>query len=128
MPSTKQARSKVKFPPASKEAVARFEHVMHDWPMVDRRKMFGYPTAFFNGQMFIGLFGNNMFLRLSADDRAKFVDKFKAKALEPMPGRPMKEYVIVPGQMLKQPTELNTWIAQAMAYVRSVPPKKGKRR
>lgn len=124
MPSTKQAKPKVKFPRASDEMIAQFDAIMRNWPVAVQRKMFGNPTAFFNGQMFIGLFGDSMFLRLSQSDRAKFADKYQAKSLEPMPGRPMKEYVIVPRQVLKKPAELNTWIGQALAYARSLPPKK----
>ena len=66
---------------------------------VDKRKMFGYPCRFVNGNLFMGLHNKNMILRLAEKDRADFV-KLGGKPFEPMPGRIMKEYVIVPGEMI----------------------------
>jgi TfoX/Sxy family transcriptional regulator of competence genes len=86
------------------------------------RKMFGYPAAFVNGQMFAGLFGAAMILRLSATDRAAFVAQTGATPFEPMPGRAMREYVVVPEQVRASPA-LAHWLEWSARYARSLPPK-----
>ena len=67
--------------------VRAFENAMKNWPMAERRKMFGYPTAFINAQMFAGLFRDRMFLRLSETDRIKFMAEHATGPFEPVPGR-----------------------------------------
>jgi TfoX/Sxy family transcriptional regulator of competence genes len=60
----------------------------------DYRKMFGYPAYFINGNMFVGVFGDKLFLRLSESDIVKITETCKdISAFEPMHGRPMKGYV-----------------------------------
>jgi len=100
-----------------------FQNAMKDFPMAEQRKLFGYPAAFVNGQMFTGLYRGNMILRLADTDRAKFIAEYKTKLFEPMPGRPMKEYVLVPQTILKSPTLLTAWVGRALAYAQSLPPK-----
>ena len=57
-----------------------------------RRKMFGYPAAFANGNLFIGLHQNDFIMRLSEKDRARLC-RIRRTGFEPMKGRPMREYV-----------------------------------
>jgi len=46
--------------------------------------------------MFMGLHEDSIILRLAAEDRDEFLSRYDSGLVEPMPGRPMKEYVIVP--------------------------------
>ena len=119
-----KSRAMPKFTRAPDSLVQSFGHAMQDFPMAEQRKMFGYPAAFINGQMFAGLFGDRMMLRLSETDRAKFMAEFETGLFEPMPGRPMKEYVLVPPSVLQAPAVLETWLNRALAYARSLPPKR----
>jgi TfoX/Sxy family transcriptional regulator of competence genes len=91
------------------------------------RKMFGYPAAFVNGQMFAGLFADDMILRLSETDRAAFVAQTGATPFEPMPGRAMREYVVVPEEVRASPA-LAHWLEWSARYARSLPPKAAKKR
>jgi TfoX/Sxy family transcriptional regulator of competence genes len=123
MPKATQSKAMPKFTRAPEELVRAFENAIKDFPMAEQRKLFGYPAAFVNGQMFTGLHQDNMILRLSEADRAKFMAEYRTKLFEPMPGRPMKEYVLVPKTMLKSSTQLNAWIGRALAYAKGLPPK-----
>ena len=87
--------------------------------------MFGYPAAFVRGHMFAGLFQDSMILRLSAEDRADCSGRLGAQPFEPMPGRPMREYLTVPPAMLESPAELERWVGKAFAYAGSLPAKVG---
>ncbi len=86
--------------------------------------MFGYPAAFIRGQMFSGLFQSSMILRLSPDDRARFLEEFGATSFEPMPGRVMREYVVVPDTVLGSSKLLAMWLTRSREYVSSLPAKK----
>ncbi len=113
-----------KFTKAPAENVRLFENAMKDFPMMETRKMFGYPATFINGQMVGGLFGDGMMMRLSESDRAKFIAEYKTKLFEPMPGRPMREYVSVPPTLLKSSKQLSAWLTKAMEYTKSLPAKR----
>ncbi len=112
-----------KFTPAPPALVAAFGNALKDFPMAEQRKMFSYPAAFVDGKMFAALFQNNMTLRLPEAERDRFIAEFKTKLLEVMPGRPMKEYVIVPPAMLQSPTTLRRWMKKALTYTQSLPAK-----
>src|SRR5712691_3591079 len=92
----------------------------------EQRKMFGYPAAFVDGHMFIGLHQDDFILRLPEDARAELLEKKGARVFEPMPGRPMKEYVVAPAALIKDEGALRKWISRSLQYARSLPPKKAK--
>lgn len=119
----KDARAMPTWRPSPEALVRRFEAAMAAVPGAHARKMFGYPAAFRNGNMFAGLFQDQMILRLSADERAELSRHRGAKPFEPMPGRPMREYVVVPPAVLRSPGELHAWFARAFAYAGSLPSK-----
>lgn len=120
----KPARAMPKWRPSPDALVRRFEAAMATVPAAQARKMFGYPAAFRNGNLFAGLFQDQMILRLSTDARAELCRRPGAQPFEPMPGRPMREYVVVPPAMLRSPNELHAWLARAFAYAGSLPPKR----
>jgi len=101
-------------PPA--ELIAKFESVLPEDPRVERRQMFGMPSAFVGGNLFAGLFESSMMLRLPAERRAEFLALPGASEFSPMPGRPMKEYVAVPEAMLGDQEKLRLWTEAAFAY------------
>ena len=117
-----------KFTKAPLELVALFEQVVAGLPPVEMRKMFGYPAAFANGQMFASLFQDHFILRLPTAEREAFIRAHGAHVFEPMPGRPMREYVEVPPALLKTGQELDGWLARGLAYAQSLPPKAAKAR
>ncbi len=77
------------------ELAATFDKAAPKDPAVVRKPMFGYPALYLNGNMFAGTFQDKIVARLSETERARAV-KAGAKPFEPMPGRPMKEYVVIP--------------------------------
>jgi hypothetical protein len=104
----------VKWEKSSPELAAAFDAALPDDPRVVRRKMFGYPAAFVNGHMFAGTHEHRIVVRLPEPDAAPF---------EPKPGRPMREYVVVPPAMRADGSALGPWLARALAYAASLPPK-----
>ena len=111
------------FRPSPDELVALFDRVAPSGPDVTRRKMFGWPAAFVNGNMCCSLHNSNVVLRLGDAARADLEAQGGAP-FEPMPGRPMRGFVIAPPAMLADEATLRAWLARTADYARSLPPKK----
>ncbi|MDI6884990.1 MAG: TfoX/Sxy family protein [archaeon] len=93
------------------------------------RKMFGYPVYFINNNMFIGVHQEDLFLRLAADDKENALTKYEGiKPFEPMPGRIMKEYVVIPPNIYTNPEIFKELLTKSIRYVSSLPPKEKKRK
>jgi TfoX/Sxy family transcriptional regulator of competence genes len=85
--------------------------------------MFGYSCVFAKGNMFAGLHQAGMVLRLPDEQRAEFLRLKGAKQFEPMPGRVMREYVVVPNVLLNEVDQLRAWVEKSLTYVSSLPAK-----
>jgi TfoX/Sxy family transcriptional regulator of competence genes len=106
----------------SPEMVARFHEAVAGIDGVEVRKMFGMPAAFLNGNMVAGLHQDTTMVRLPENLRAeRFADGWSA--FEPMPGRPMREYVAMPPDVAGDVDATRGWLERAAAYVRTLPPK-----
>jgi len=112
----------------SQQLVDTFERLVPVAAGVGKRKMFGYPCSFVKGNMFMGLFQESMILRLSEKDREAFLKLEQARQFEPMPGRTMKEYVVVPLYMLKDTGTLKKWIGKSLDHTSGLPPKQKKKK
>lgn len=109
------------------ELVNTFLTALPEDARVERRKMFGYPCAFVNGNMFTGLHQEDLIVRLAEEDRQRLVEKQGARIFSPMPGRPMKEYVSLPEDILGDAKELRGWIRRSLEYAAALPPKAAKK-
>jgi TfoX/Sxy family transcriptional regulator of competence genes len=54
---------------APQSLVAYFDKIVPQDARIERRKMFGYPAAFINGNLFASLFQESCILRLRENDR-----------------------------------------------------------
>jgi TfoX/Sxy family transcriptional regulator of competence genes len=106
----------------SPELVAAFDKALPRSPSVTRRPMFGYASAFVNGNMFAGTFQDSIVVRLAETDRAALLKLKGAAPFEPM-GHPMKEYVVVPASIVAKPKELGAWIERGHRYGLTLPAK-----
>ncbi len=109
-------------PKPSEQAKAAFTKLVPDEPAVTMRPMFGNLAAFVNGNMFAGLFGEDLFVRLP-DDRSAPIRKVGGRDFEPMPGHAMKGYVTVPNSWRAKPAATAAWITASLAFARGLPPK-----
>jgi TfoX/Sxy family transcriptional regulator of competence genes len=111
------------FGKAPAELVERFTKVLATRPAGNVRKMFGYPAAFVNGNMASGLHESNWFVRLSEADAAELTAA-GGGPFEPMPGRPMRGYTVLPASVAADPDAAAAWVDRALEHVASLPPKK----
>jgi TfoX/Sxy family transcriptional regulator of competence genes len=95
----------------------------------EKRPMFGYPAYFINSNMFVGLFQDQLFVRLSEAQLEELRAAYPTIAnLEPMPGRPMKDYYVIPKKIHSKLAELSEIIAESAEHTRTLAPKVKKAR
>ena len=112
-------------PKASEQDKERFRRVVPDRPEVVVKPMFGNLGAFINGNMFAGLFGESIGVKL---------DEAGLDALRAMPGsapfgpaeRPMGGYLSLPPDLSDE--EMTAWIERARDHIATLPPKAKKPR
>jgi hypothetical protein len=105
------------------ELVERFSAVLDRYPTAERKKMFGYPAAFVGGNMATGLFADQWVVRLP-DDEIEEARNAGAGEFEPMPGRPMKAFVVIPKSEVGDDAAITRWVERGLAHATSMPPKK----
>ncbi len=94
--------------------------------LIERRKMFGCPAFYINGNMFAGVYGKQLFLRLPPEARAALETELEAKPFEPIPGRPMKEYVAMPEAVWSDSAAMDEWMRRSVEFAAAMPPKQPK--
>ena len=111
----------MKMPKASDADKQRFRSLVSDAPGVEVKPMFGQLGAFVNGNMFAGLFGAAVGVKL---------DQAAASELSALPGsgpfgpeeRPMGGYLSLPEQMPDE--DAAAWVDRARDHVSTFPPKR----
>jgi TfoX/Sxy family transcriptional regulator of competence genes len=110
------------------ELIARFDELAQLAGDTDRKLMFGYPVCVLRGNMFMGLHQDSLILRLAAADRAEFLARYGAGLFEPMPGRPMKEYVVFPPSLIYDDDAVSEWVRRSRTWADQLPAKKAKKK
>ena len=106
-----------------RELADRFGRVLDRFPEAERRKMFGYPAAFVGGHMVTGLHQRDWVVRLP-EDQQEAARAEGATAFEPMPGRPMKNFVALPAATIADEEALARWVERAVGHGMTLPPKR----
>jgi TfoX/Sxy family transcriptional regulator of competence genes len=116
----------VKIAKPSEADRARFTELVPDEVGVEAKPMFGNLGAFVNGNMFMGLFGNQIGVKLPDDEsRARLLAEPGSGPFGPE-DRPMGGYVTLPSDWTVN--EARPWVAEALAAAGELPPKQSKPR
>lgn len=91
-------------------------------PRITIKPMFGSLAGFIHGNMFTGLYGQEIFVRLPEELRQQLL-LLGGKEFSPMPGKPMKEYVAVPEEWRQDPDKISDWIAKSLSWAETLPAK-----
>ena len=102
----------------------RFTALVPDEPRVEVKPMFGNLGAFVNGNMFMGLFGSDVGVKLPDSEREKLLLQPGAGPFGPTE-RPMGGYVTLPPTWSAR--QAARWVNAALAHVSTLPPKKPKK-
>jgi TfoX/Sxy family transcriptional regulator of competence genes len=115
----------MKMPKPSEGVKDAFRRVLPDGPGITLKPMFGQLSGFVNGNMFCGIYGEDLILRLPPDEIAK-VKKQGGRDFEPVAGHKMGGYVVYSGDWrAKPPTAL---IKLALEATRKLPAKAAKKK
>ena len=110
------------------DLVERFEAVARRFPEADRRQMFGYPCLFVGGKLVTGLHESSWMVRLPEAGLAELLAMSGAGPFEPMAGRAMKGYAVLPADLVADDGAIEAWVRRAIDHVRTLPPKAKKAR
>ncbi|WP_411375774.1 TfoX/Sxy family protein [Arthrobacter sp. MPF02] len=120
----------MEMPKATEEDKERFRQVVPDRPDVVVKPMFGNMGAFVNGNMFAGLFGVTIGVKLSDEDRVMLESSERTVPFGPA-DRPMAGYSGLPEVWNEEgdgdDTRARAWATKAYQYVSTLPPKQPKR-
>jgi TfoX/Sxy family transcriptional regulator of competence genes len=121
--ATKKKSPVSKWKPASQEWTDAFDASLPD--DVERRKMFGYPAAFVNGNMATGLHQDGLVLRLDEKERTALL-QIGGRPFVVM-GRTMAGFVLAPSEFTENRADLKKWLSRSVTYAASLPPKAKKK-
>jgi TfoX/Sxy family transcriptional regulator of competence genes len=113
----------MKMPKPTEAARERFSALVPDADGVEVRPMFGNLGGFVNGNMFMGLFGADIGLKLPPAEQEQLLTTPGSGPFGP-PERPMGGYVTIPAEW--GAAEARPWIEKSLASVAALPPKKPK--
>jgi TfoX/Sxy family transcriptional regulator of competence genes len=116
----------MQIPRPSEADKALFRSIVPDDPRVEVKPMFGNLGAFVNGNMFMGLFGSDIGVRLSPADASTLLGMDGAGPFGPAE-RPMGGYVSLPASFRDTP-KTAAWVARALDHVGAMPTKQGPKR
>lgn len=118
----------MKIPKPTETDKERFLDLVPAHPNVEVKPMFGNIAGFVNGNMFMGLFGPDVGVRLDEEARTELTAVDGSGAFGP-PDRPMKEYVSLPAAWVEGATsDAETWVSRALDHVEGMPPKVKKKK
>ncbi len=112
----------MKMPKPTDDDRARFRSLVPDDRRVEVKPMFGNLGGFVNGNMFMGLFGSDVGVKLGKADREMLL-RAGGGPFGPEE-RPMGDYVTLPAALSAD--EARRWVVAALAYVGALPPKEKK--
>ncbi|MDE1820137.1 MAG: TfoX/Sxy family protein [Euryarchaeota archaeon] len=113
----------MKMPRPSVETIRTFESLVPSHPEVSVKKVFGHPAAFAAGNMFFGTFGTQIYVRLSEVEATQALAMPGAEPFSPMPGRPTRQYVVLPPDVLSRKAEASRWVERSLSFALALPPK-----
>ncbi len=117
----------MRIPRPERADVEFFQSLLPEDPSVQVRPMFGNEAAFVKGNMFMGLFGSDLFVRLSEADERELLKEEGASRFAPMKGRPMRGYVVIPSSWRERPEKVMGWVGRSLGWASGLPSKAGKK-
>lgn len=112
-------------PRPSDEDKNRFRSLVPEAPNVEVKPMFGNLGAFVNGNMFAGLFGSSIGVKIVDEaERGELLAEDGAGPFGPE-DRPMGGYVSLPATWASDTAA--PWVEKALEQVGALPPKKPKK-
>ena len=91
-------------------------------PAVTEKAMFGGLAFLLEGNMAVGLSGDELMVRVGPDASDDALARPHTRPFD-MTGRPMKGWILVAPEGVADDDDLTAWVARGVDFARSLPPK-----
>jgi TfoX/Sxy family transcriptional regulator of competence genes len=91
-------------------------------PGVAEKRMFGGLAFLLDGNMAVGISGDDLMVRVGSDATDDALARPHTRPFD-MTGRPMRGWILVAPEGATDEKELAAWIARGVAFARTLPPK-----
>jgi TfoX/Sxy family transcriptional regulator of competence genes len=91
-------------------------------PGLRPKKMFGGLAVLIGGNMAVGVFGEDLLVRIDPGQQAVLLAEPGARRFE-MTSRSANGWIVVDAAMCAEDDDLRRWVARGVARARSLPPK-----
>jgi TfoX/Sxy family transcriptional regulator of competence genes len=99
----------------------RLRDRLRDAAGVHEKKMFGGLAFLTDGNMTVGVHGDDLIARIAPDDTPAALTEPGARPFD-LTGRPMRGWILIAGEALDD-DGLDRWLQRARAFVAGLPPK-----
>jgi TfoX/Sxy family transcriptional regulator of competence genes len=106
----------------NEEIETRIRKAVSSWQNTDAKKMFGGVCHLLNGNMFCGVYKDYLILRLGENNSNEALELPSVRSFD-ITGKPMKGWVMVPGDAFKSDKALKDWLNKAREFVNTLPSK-----
>jgi hypothetical protein len=103
----------------------QIREMMREMPGLEERKMFGGVGYLVQGNMACGVHGNNLIVRVGAEQYAEMLSHPHARPFD-LTGRPMNGWVFVEPPGFQSEGDLTWWVNIGVQFALALPPKKNK--
>ncbi|HUP17666.1 MAG TPA: TfoX/Sxy family protein [Acidimicrobiia bacterium] len=93
-----------------------------DHPGLTERQMFGGIAFMVNGNMAVGVSGEELMVRVGKDAHDEAMSLPGARMFD-MSARPMRGWILVGSEGIASDTDLDAWINRGVAWAETFPPK-----
>jgi TfoX/Sxy family transcriptional regulator of competence genes len=106
------------------EALAeRVRGVIGEHPGLREQKMFGGLAFLVDGNMSVGIVGDELMVRVGADGHGDALDQAHARPMD-FTGKPMKGFVYVAKPGFRTAAALQRWVDRGVGFAESLPKKR----
>ncbi|MFJ9537569.1 TfoX/Sxy family protein [Streptomyces sp. NPDC101225] len=91
-------------------------------PGITERHMFGGIAFLYRGNMAVGVWGDDLMVRVGPDAADAALARPGARRFD-MTGRPMRGWVVVAGSVVAEDEALGGWLDEGHAFAAGLPPK-----
>jgi TfoX/Sxy family transcriptional regulator of competence genes len=105
------------------ELAHRTRELLADEVGLTEKAMFGGLAFLLDGNMSVGISGEELMVRVGPDATADVLSRPYARIFD-MGGRPMKGWVLVAPAGIKTKRQLHNWVRRGIQFARTLPPKR----
>src|SRR5438093_7634198 len=106
----------------NEQLAIRVRAQLHRQVGLSEKKMFGGMAFLINGNMSVGVHGDELIVRISPEATDALLKEPGARLFD-LTGRPMKGWLLVGTAGTKEPNSLKKWIRRGIEYAASLPKK-----